>query len=142
MAAGMPLPHTPRTPAEYAYRERYLHHAAMSACSRRELSALELSDALAHRRGWDPRLHPFEQEVVLRKFAREGQLASLRTARGLEQAAWKSAEVAAVAARSLRAEAFAAKEEARQARQMAGPVAPVRVRPTWDGRTQTIAVAR
>ena len=62
-AAVLPEPRTPRTPAEYADRERYLHRAAMAACCRKELSVLQLSDALAHRNGWDPRRHPVEQEI-------------------------------------------------------------------------------
>ena len=56
---------------EPAYRERFLHRKAMAACSRKELSALDLSDALAHRKGWDPKRHPVDQEVVLRRAIRE-----------------------------------------------------------------------
>ncbi|WP_329107814.1 hypothetical protein OG792_05135 [Micromonospora sp. NBC_01699] len=117
----LPVPRTPRTPAEYADRERYLHRAALSACGRRELSVLELGDALAHRNGWDPRRHPVEQEVILRRAVRDGRLAAQRRAAERERATWRTAEAAAVAARSLRDEAFAAAERARAASHLLPP---------------------
>ncbi|MFY1574143.1 hypothetical protein ACN26Z_04550 [Verrucosispora sp. WMMD703] len=106
-AAGMPLPQTARTPAEYADRERWLHRAALDAYWRRELSVEQLSDVFAHR-GWDPRLHPVEQELMLRRAVRDHLLARQRAAREREQATWRAAELAAAAARSLREEAAAA----------------------------------
>ncbi|MCM0675542.1 hypothetical protein NCC78_12690 [Micromonospora phytophila] len=109
-AEAMPLPRTGRTPAEYAERERYLHRAALDAYWRRELSVEQLSDVFAHRNGWDPRLHPVEQELVLRRAVRDNLLARQRSAREQEQAAWRAAELAAESARSLRDEAFAATE--------------------------------
>ena len=118
---SLPEPKTPRTPSEYVDRERYLHRAAMSACGRQELSVLELSDALAHRNGWDPRRHPVEQEVVLRRAVRNGRLAAQRAAAERERGAWRTAEAAAVAAQSLRDEAFAAAERARQASHLLPP---------------------
>lgn len=114
-AAALPVPRTPHTPAEYADRERYLHRAAMAACSRSQLSILELSDALAHRNGWDPRRHPVEQEVILCRTVRDGLSAAHRAAADQERCAWRTAEVATAAARSLRDEAFAAAVRARQA---------------------------
>ncbi|MEV5690158.1 hypothetical protein [Micromonospora globbae] len=107
-AAAMPLPRTARTPAEYVDRERFLHRAALDAYWRRELSVEQLSDVFAHRNGWDPRLHPVEQELVLRRAVRDNLFARHQAAREREQAAWRAAEVAAEAARSLREEAFAA----------------------------------
>ncbi|MEE6257403.1 hypothetical protein [Plantactinospora sonchi] len=115
-AAVLPEPRTPRTPAEYADRERYLHRAAMAACTRKELSVLQLSDALAHRNGWDPRRHPVEQEIVLRRTVRDSLFAAHRAATERERAAWRDAEVAAEAARSLREEAFAATAKAEEFR--------------------------
>ncbi|WP_230462530.1 hypothetical protein [Micromonospora sp. CP22] len=103
-AAAMPLPQTDRTPAEYADRERWLHRAALAAYWRRELSVEQLSDVFAHR-GWDPRLHPVEQELVLRRAVRDHLFAQQRAAREREQLAWRAAELATAAARSLRAEA-------------------------------------
>ncbi|MGC4804686.1 hypothetical protein [Micromonospora sp. DT233] len=107
-AAAHRRPLTERTPAEYADRERYLHRAALAAYWRRELSEEQLSDVFAHRGGWDPRLHPVEQELVLRRAVRDHLHARQQAARVREQAAWRTAEQAAVAARSLREEAFAA----------------------------------
>ncbi|WP_319458432.1 hypothetical protein [Micromonospora sp. RTP1Z1] len=107
-AAALPAPRTPRTPAEYAARERWLHHAAMVAHWRGELSARQLADVLADRHGWDPRRHPAEQEIVLARAVRDGRLAGYRTAAEREQRAWRDAELAAEAARALTAEAYAA----------------------------------
>jgi hypothetical protein len=118
------VPQTPRTPAEYADRERYLHRAALSACGRQELSVSELSDALANRNGWDPRRHPVEQEVVLRRAVRDGRLAAHRRAAERERAAWRAVEVAAMAAQSLRDEAFIAAERAGQAAHPLPPGGP------------------
>lgn len=106
-AAALPRPHTERTPAEYADRERYLHRAAMDAYWRRELSVEQLSDVFA-RRGWDPRLHPVDQQLVLRRVVRDNLRARLRAAQERERAAWRAVEQAAVAARRLRQEALAA----------------------------------
>ncbi|MFG1838862.1 hypothetical protein [Micromonospora sp. NPDC049175] len=107
-AAAMPLPQTVRTPAEYADRERYLHRAALDAYWRRELSVEQLSDVFAHRDGWDPRLHPVAQELVLRRAIRDNLAARHAAARDQEQVAWRAAELAVAAARSLREEAHAA----------------------------------
>jgi len=114
-AAALPTPAAPKTPAEYAYRERFLHRAAMAACSRKQLSALDLSDALAHREGWDPRRHPADQEVVLRRAVRDCMWASYRSAANRERAAWRSADVANEAKTSLREEARLATARAAQA---------------------------
>ncbi|MFF3867501.1 hypothetical protein [Micromonospora sp. NPDC001898] len=113
-AAGLPQPHTERTPAEYADRERYLHRAALDAYWRRDLSEEQLSDVFAHRGGWDPRLHPVEQELVLRRAVRDHLRTRQQAAREREQAAWRAAEQAVLAARSLREEAFAATGPAEQ----------------------------
>ncbi|QKW11890.1 hypothetical protein EYA84_12255 [Verrucosispora sp. SN26_14.1] len=106
-ATGMPLPQTPRTPAEYADRERWLHRAAMEAYWRRELSVEQLSDVFAHR-GWDPRRHPVEQELALRRAVRDHLFARQQTAHAQEQERWRAAELAVAAARSLRDEALSA----------------------------------
>ncbi|MET7876010.1 hypothetical protein [Micromonospora profundi] len=107
-ASAMPLPYTTQTPAEYADRERYLHRAALDAYWRRELSVEQLSDVFAHRNGWDPRLHPVEQELVLQRAIRDNLAARHVAAQEQEQAAWRAAELAVAAARSLRAEALEA----------------------------------
>jgi hypothetical protein len=107
-AAAFPVPRTPHTPAEYADRERHLHRAVTAACWRGDLSVLDLSDALAHRGGWDPRRHPVEQELALHRAVRDRMLAAHRAAQARERAAWQAADLAVRAAQTLRAEAFAA----------------------------------
>ncbi|HEY6593362.1 MAG TPA: hypothetical protein VI011_04505 [Asanoa sp.] len=104
----LPAPRTQRTPAEYADREHFLHRAAMRACAHNALSPVDLTDALAHRHGWDPRLHPVEQEIALCRAVRDGQRAAERAAAHRERQAWRAAEDAAEAARIRRAEALAA----------------------------------
>ncbi|MFU8852248.1 hypothetical protein ACNAW0_14870 [Micromonospora sp. SL1-18] len=106
-AATLPLPRTARTPAEYADRERWLHRAALDAQWRKEITVEQLSDILGHL-GWDPRRHPVEQELLLRRLIRDNLRARQRAAREREQAAWQAAELAAAAARSLRDEAYVA----------------------------------
>ncbi|MET7804058.1 hypothetical protein [Micromonospora chersina] len=106
-AAALPLPRTARTPAEYVDRERWLHRAALDAQWRKEITVQQLSDILGHQ-GWDPRRHPVEQELLLRRLVRDNLRARQQAALEREQAAWRAAELAAAAARSLRDEAYAA----------------------------------
>ncbi|NJP32650.1 hypothetical protein [Micromonospora thermarum] len=113
--AALPTPRTARTPAEYAARERWLHQAAVAAHWRGDLSARQLGDVFGHRDGWDARLHPVEQEIVLTRAVRDGKLAAYRAAAAAERAAWRDAEVAAEAARTLAAEAYGAAESLRPA---------------------------
>jgi hypothetical protein len=91
-----------------AERERYLHRAATAACRRHEISIRQLNEALAHR-GWDPRLHPVEQEAALVRAARTNRLTAWQQARQRERQAWEAAEAAAEALRALRVEAVAAR---------------------------------
>ncbi|SIN42153.1 hypothetical protein [Micromonospora cremea] len=107
-AGALPTPRTPRTPAEYAGRERYLHRAAMAAHWRGDLSMRQLGDVFTHRHGWDPRRHPVEQEVLLSRAVRDARLADYRAAAGRERSAWRDAELAAESARVLAEEAYAA----------------------------------
>jgi hypothetical protein len=107
-AAALPEPRTPRTPAEYVARERWLHHAAMTAHWRGELTARQLADVLAHRNGWDPRRHPVGQEIVLARTVRDRCRAGWRAAVERERQAWRDAELAADAARALSVEAYEA----------------------------------
>ncbi|MBQ1024114.1 hypothetical protein [Micromonospora sp. C95] len=111
--AGLPAPRTPRTPAEYAARERWLHRAAMTAHWRGDLTVRQLTDVLAHRSGWDARRHPAEQEMVLARVVRDNRLAAYRSAVERERDLWRAAELATEAARSLSAEAYAAAERLR-----------------------------
>lgn len=111
-AAAFPTPETPLTPAEYADREKYLHRAAQAAHARGELSTDQLIDALSHRNGFDPRLHPFEQDAMLRRFARDRMLRVYQTASELERAAWREADLAQAAKHSLDREAATAARNA------------------------------
>ncbi|WP_433349064.1 hypothetical protein [Micromonospora sp. CA-111912] len=129
-AGALPVPRTPRTPAEYAARERWLHHAATAAHLRGELSIRQLCDVFAHRDGWDPRLHPVQQEVVLARAVRDGRQAGHRAAAARERAAWRAAELAAEAARALAVEACAAAERARPVRVPAPRAATANARRT------------
>ncbi|WP_091672286.1 hypothetical protein [Micromonospora auratinigra] len=144
--AVLPEPQTPRTPAEYAARERWLHRAAMAAYSRGELTARQLADVLAHRNGWDPRRHPAEQEIVLARAVRDHRQAGWRAAAERERQAWRDAELAATAARSLAVEAGAAAEAARPVlRPARRPVAlthPLGARPTPASRAARWRPAR
>jgi hypothetical protein len=127
-AAALPEPATPQTPAEYADRERYLHRAAVAAVGRSELSAEQLGDILTGRDGWDPRLHPVKQELVLNRVHWDAAFAAYRVAAERERMAWRHAEIAAVAAQSLRDEAHAARQAAPSASwsYAAASVTPVR----------------
>ncbi|MFG2168322.1 hypothetical protein [Micromonospora chersina] len=133
-AAALPAPHTPRTPAEYAARERWLHHAAMAAHWRGDLTARQLADVLARRNGWDPRRHPAEQEIVLARAVREGRRAGWAAAAERERAAWRDAELAAEAARTLAAEAYAAADALR-------PAIPGDAAATVRGRDEVVPAA-
>jgi hypothetical protein len=106
-AAAYPVMRRRRAPGERADRERYLHHAAIALCRRREISIAQLNDILAHR-GWNPRLHPAAQESALRAAVRDHRYAVYLAAAERERQAWAAAEQAAVALSSLRAEACAA----------------------------------
>ncbi|MEU8184118.1 hypothetical protein AB0B85_06455 [Micromonospora sp. NPDC049044] len=126
---ALPTPDTPRTPAEYAARERYLHRAAMAAYWRGDLSMAQLSDVFGHRRGWDPRRHPVEQEALLSRSIREERRADYQAAADAERALWRAAELAAESARSLAEEAAAAAARLRPSRAPARRLVRGAVRP-------------
>ncbi|NLU78853.1 hypothetical protein HCA58_10765 [Micromonospora sp. HNM0581] len=133
--AALPTPRTPRTPAEYAARERWLHRAAMAAYWRGDLTARQLSDVLAHRSGWDARRHPAAQEVVLARVVRDNRLAAYRSAVERERVRWREAELAAEAAHALSAEAYAAADRLRLERlpvRSRASVAPADLLRRWD----------
>ncbi|MDY7083960.1 MAG: hypothetical protein SYR96_02525 [Actinomycetota bacterium] len=64
-AAAFGTPWSAQTPTEYAARERFLHKAVRTAAGNGWLPAAAVADALAGRAGWDARLHPLEQELVV-----------------------------------------------------------------------------
>jgi hypothetical protein len=141
-AAVLPAPCTSRTPMEYADRERYLHRAAMAACARGQLSIFQLSDALGHRNGWDPRLHPASQEVVLSRAIRDHLAATRAAAVAQERAAWETFQAAVAAAYSLRNEALAAAWRAQRLRAGLDPApAPAAASVTESDITQALPIA-
>lgn len=103
-AAVYPVQRRRRVRGENAERERFLHRSALAACRNREISIAQLNDVLAHR-GWNERLHPATQESALRAAMRDHRYDLYLRAVEHERAAWAEAERAAVALRSLRAEA-------------------------------------
>jgi hypothetical protein len=124
-AAAYPSPAFGLTPAHYADRERYLHNAAVQAQRNGHLSTARLRDALAHRNGWDPRLHPADQDVVLAQATR-GHLQHLyQRAVAAERAAWHEAGAAVAAARTLRSEANTAQSAVYATRSAARNVFPL-----------------
>jgi hypothetical protein len=116
-AAAFPTPAADLTPAEHTVRERHLHRLAQAAHARGELSTDQLIDAMSHRNGFDPRLHPIEQDAMLRRIARDRLLRVYITASDHERSAWREADIAMAAKRSLDREAAAAARRVRQAQQ-------------------------
>ena len=130
--------------ADLAGPERYLKRLVTAAHQQGELSGKEFRDALAHRDGWDPRRHPFELQLKLRRLVRWRRLRAYQEAAAVEQAAWHTADLAAVARSSLHAEALAA-EHRNTAQRMAQTVERARTkstgRNTWSrSRSEDLAV--
>jgi hypothetical protein len=135
-AAAFGAPVTDRSPAQYAEREEFLHRAATAACRRGELSIGQLNDALAHRGGWSPLLHPVEQQLVLARAAAAHRLAAYQRSSAAERAAWQAADVAGAALRALRQEATTASVDAGLLRERTltvrrRPAPAVTGRPAW-----------
>jgi hypothetical protein len=111
-AAVFPVQRRRRAKGENVDRERFLHRSALAACRHREISMAQLNDILAHR-GWNERLHPAAQESALSGAVRDHRYDLYLKAAERERLAWQEAERAAVALRSLRAEACRATVRAR-----------------------------
>lgn len=116
-AAAYEIPVTETEPADDAERVQALRRAAQAAYRRGDLSDTQLLDALTHRNGWDPTLHPAEQELVLARAAVTHRFTAYQEALNAEDAAWQAADVATAAVRTLRREATAAMVTAGAARQ-------------------------
>jgi hypothetical protein len=114
-AAAYPLPRADADPDAGA---RYLRRAATAAYRRGQLTVADLNAVLSHAGAWDPRRHPADHEVALRRLARDRLWASYRSIAEIERSARHRAEVADAAARSLRDEAFAAALRADQAQRV------------------------
>jgi chromosome segregation ATPase len=104
-------------------RARALRRAAQAAHRRGDLSDTQLLDALTHRHGWDPALHPVEQELVIAKAAVRHHAGLHRRALDAEAEAWRSAGIANAAVRTLRQELIAA-------RHTTTPAAPIEMQET------------
>lgn len=104
----------PLTAEADEFRERELQRAATDACLRGELSPLDLSDALQHNGPWDPRRHPADHEIAIRRNVRRDRHAAWRRVAEREHGAWEAYATAAAQARSLRDEAVAAQRRATQ----------------------------
>ncbi|WP_306212375.1 coiled-coil domain-containing protein [Actinoplanes sp. RD1] len=98
-------------------REQALRRAVQAAHRRGDISDEQLLDALTHRNGWDPSLHPVEQELMLARATVEHRFQAYQSALAAEDAAWQAADVATAAVRTLRNELTAAQATADAARQ-------------------------
>ena len=138
-ARAFDRPDTPSTVDELAARRRYLERASALAYRRGDLTAEQFGDVIAGRDGWDPSRHPFEQETRLRVARRDRLRHACETLSEVEQAAWRSAEVAVAAKRSLDTEAVAAALRVRLAssrtRPARRPARGVRPMPAWNADT-------
>ncbi|MFG1991978.1 hypothetical protein ACGFJ7_18565 [Actinoplanes sp. NPDC048988] len=118
-AAAWGTPWSVRTCEEYAARERFLHQAVSAAVGRGELPASALGDAIAGRNGWDARLHPVDQELVIARASAAWLRQCYDLAVEAEATAWHDTSLARRAASSLR-------EESQAAAVLAAAPAPVR----------------
>jgi len=115
-AAAYGFPDTPIDDDERAERAQALRRSAQAAYRRGDLSDTQLLDALTHRNGWDPALHPVEQELVLARAAVSHRFAAYQRSLDTEDAAWQASDIATAAVRSLRQEVAAAEALAEAAR--------------------------
>jgi hypothetical protein len=136
-AEAFPTPATPLTPAEYATRERHLHRGAQAAHARGELSTDQLIDAMSHRNGFDPRAHPFEQDAMLRRTARDRLLRVYLTASDLERTAWREADLAVAAKLSLDREATNAARRVQETHRLPSRTGLLAARPRLAVRGET-----
>lgn len=115
-AAAYGIPDAPLDDDERAERAHALRRLAQTAYRRGDLSDTQLLDALTHRNGWDPALHPVEQELVLARAAVTHRFAAYQRSLDAENAAWQASDIATAAVRSLRQEVTAAEALAETAR--------------------------
>jgi hypothetical protein len=101
---------------DHAERVRALRRGAQAAYRRGDLSDEQLLDALTHRNGWNPELHPVEQELVLARATVRHRFGRYQQALDAEAEAWRAADIATAAVRSLRLEVMAAAARADLAR--------------------------
>ncbi|MBB4739268.1 hypothetical protein BJY16_002727 [Actinoplanes octamycinicus] len=125
-AAAFGTPYTAQSPAEYADRERHLHLAVRAAAERGELPTSAVADALTGRGGWDARLHPVEQELVIQRASADHLEAVWQRAVEAEALAWRDSQAARRNWHSLCQEAILAAAHATAVRHLL-PAEPVAV---------------
>ncbi len=111
-AAAFHTPATEQSPAEYADRERFLHLAVRAAAERGELPISAVADALTGRGGWDARLHPVDQELVIQRASAAHLEAVWNRAVEAEAQAWHDAQASRRNWQSLCQEAILAESHA------------------------------
>ncbi|WP_433051617.1 hypothetical protein [Dactylosporangium sp. CS-033363] len=87
-------------------RRRHLVRMVNAAHDRGEISASDLADALMHRDGWDPKAHPFAQQLMLQRVIRDRKFRAYQEASEIERHTANAADMAAAAKRSLDDESF------------------------------------
>lgn len=136
------------TAEELAARRRYLERTATLALRRGDLTAVEFADILAHRNGWDPDAHPFQQDAKFSVLRRDRLRRACATLSSVEHSAWRAAEVAMAAQRSLSEEAAEAalrvrrvelRERAKAHRSWALPARAPRPAVAWSADTVVIS---
>ncbi|WP_250031057.1 hypothetical protein [Paractinoplanes maris] len=111
-AAAWGTPWSVRTCEEYAARQRYLHSEVTAAAGRGELPAEAVAEALAETNGWDARLHPVDQQLVIARASAAWLRHRYEQAITAERTARRDAEAARRAGLSLREEAVTAAAQA------------------------------
>jgi hypothetical protein len=127
-----------RTPDDYADRERFLHRTLGAAVDRGDLPAGAAAEALAGHGGWNPWLHPVEQECAVQLAVTAHRRALHQRAVMAEKAARHDARLAAATRDSLRHESTAAVARAATVRHL---VPVVRHRPASRPRQAVLAPA-
>lgn len=115
-AAAFAPPWAARTTTEQIARTRFLHRSVSDAVRRGDLPPAALTSALAGRDGWNPWLHPVEQEVVILRTIADYRQHCHRLATVAERAAWHDIQHAATIHDRLRGEALAAAQRATRRR--------------------------
>ncbi|SDT69065.1 hypothetical protein [Actinoplanes derwentensis] len=105
--AAFGAPWTPRNPAEYADRERFLHRRLRSAVSCGELPVTAPADVR-----WDATLHPVEQEMALHQAYAAHREWEHAAAVAAERAAWHDVQLSRRSRDSLLREAARAEAQA------------------------------
>lgn len=115
-AAAFTAPWAVPTATELADRERFLHRSVHTAVRRGDLPSSALPAALAGRDGWNPHLHPVDQELVLLQAIAEHRSRRHQQATATEQTAWQNIQQAVATRDRLRTEAVEAAHQAAQHR--------------------------